>query len=92
MITLLLALRDSLPLWEQQFAPRLSKSGTPHSFWGEQDRLFPPQVGRDLQALIHRLPLHPDPERRSHPSVGATARKPAYHRIPPTLDRVRNRP
>ena len=53
MITPLLALRDSLPLWEQQFAPRLRD--VRHStliLWGEQDRLFPPQVGRDLQALI----------------------------------------
>ena len=34
-------------------APRLRE--VRHStliLWGEQDRLFPPQVGRDLQALI----------------------------------------
>lgn len=53
MITPLLALRDSLPLWEQQFAPRLTEVRHPTLIlWGEQDRLFPPQVGHDLQALI----------------------------------------
>lgn len=58
LITPLLALRDSLPLWEQQFAPRLSEIRHPALIlWGEQDRLFPPQVGRDLQTLIPRSRL-----------------------------------
>lgn len=53
MITPLLALRDSLPLWEQQFAPRLKEISRPTLIlWGEQDRLFPPQVARDLAATI----------------------------------------
>ncbi|CAE6688581.1 MAG: alpha/beta hydrolase [Nitrospira sp.] len=63
MITPLLALRDNLPLWEQQFAPRLTEVRHPTLIlWGEQDRLFPPQVGRDLQALIpqSRLILIPN--------------------------------
>ncbi len=53
MITPLLALRNSLPLWEQHFAPRLKDIR--HStliLWGEHDRLFPPQVGRDLLTII----------------------------------------
>ena len=63
MITPLMSLRDSLPLWEQQFAPRFKD--VHHStliLWGEQDRLFPPQVGRDLQATIPqaRLIIIPD--------------------------------
>lgn len=53
MISPLLSLRDSLPLWEQHFAPRLKDIR--HStliLWGEQDRLFPPEVGRHLHATI----------------------------------------
>ena len=53
MITPLLSLRNSLPLWEQHFAPRLKDIR--HStliLWGEHDRLFPPQVGRDLHKMI----------------------------------------
>ncbi len=53
MITPLLSLRNSLPLWEQHFAPRLKDIR--HStliLWGEHDRLFPPQVGRDLHTII----------------------------------------
>jgi len=53
MITPLLSLRNSLPLWEQHFAPRLKDIR--HStliLWGEHDRLFPPQVGRDLHTTI----------------------------------------
>lgn len=53
MVTPLLALRDSLPLWEQHFARRLTEVRQPTLIlWGEQDRLFPPQVGRDLQTMI----------------------------------------
>lgn len=58
MIGPLLSIRDSLPLWEQYFAPRLKDIH--HStliLWGEQDRLFPPQVGGDLQAMISQSRL-----------------------------------
>ncbi|GMV48772.1 MAG: 2-hydroxy-6-oxononadienedioate/2-hydroxy-6-oxononatrienedioate hydrolase [Nitrospirae bacterium] len=49
----LFSLRDQLPLWENQFARRLGDIRQPTLvLWGEQDRLFPPQVGRDLQAAI----------------------------------------
>ena len=53
LIAPLLSIRDSLPLWEQHFATRLHEIR--HStliLWGEHDRLFPPQVGRELQAAI----------------------------------------
>ncbi len=53
MITPLLSLRNSLPLWEQHFAPRLKDIRQPTLIlWGEHDRLFPPQVGRDLHTTI----------------------------------------
>ena len=53
LIAPLLSIRDSLPLWEGQFATRFHEIGQPTLIlWGEQDRLFPPQVGRDLQAAI----------------------------------------
>ena len=53
MIGPLLSLRDSLPLWEEHYAPRLTAiRPSTLILWGEQDRLFPPQVGRDLQAMI----------------------------------------
>ncbi len=63
MIAPLLSIRDSLPLWEQHFATRLNEIRHPTLIlWGEQDRLFPPQVGRDLQATIPqaRLIVIPD--------------------------------
>lgn len=63
MTTPLMSLRDNLPLWEQYFAPRLKEIRHPTLIlWGEQDRLFPPQVGRDLQATIPqaRLIIIPD--------------------------------
>lgn len=63
MIGPLLSLRDSLPLWEQQFAPRLTEIRQPTLIlWGEQDRLFPPQVARDLQAMIPQSKLIVIPE------------------------------
>ena len=53
MITPLLSLRNSLPLWDQHFAPRLKDIRQPTLIlWGEHDRLFPPQVGRDLLTII----------------------------------------
>lgn len=63
MVGPLLSLRDSLPLWEQQFAPRLTElRQSTLILWGEQDRLFPPQVGRDLQAMIPQARLIVIPE------------------------------
>lgn len=58
LISPLLSIRDSLPLWEEHFATRLHEIR--HStliLWGEQDRLFPPQVGRDLHAAISQSKL-----------------------------------
>ena len=53
LIAPLLSIRDSLPLWEGQFATRFHEiNQNTLILWGEQDRLFPPQVGRDLQAAI----------------------------------------
>ncbi|WHZ13515.1 MAG: Hydrolase, alpha/beta fold family [Nitrospira sp.] len=59
----LLSIRDSLPLWERDYATRLKEIR--HAtliLWGEHDRLFPPSVGRDLQAAIpgSRLIVIPD--------------------------------
>ena len=63
MVGPLLSLRDSLPLWEQQFAPRLTEiRQSTLILWGEQDRLFPPQVGRDLQGMIPQSRLIVIPE------------------------------
>ncbi len=55
----LMSLRDHLPQWESRFAPRLNT--ITHStliLWGEEDRLFPPQVGHDLHRLIPGSTLH----------------------------------
>ena len=55
----LMSLRDHLPQWETEFAPRLTTIAQPTLIlWGEEDRLFPPQVGHDLQALIPHSTLH----------------------------------
>ena len=55
----LMSLRDHLPQWESRFAPRLNTIN--HStliLWGEEDRLFPPQVGHDIHRLIPGSTLH----------------------------------
>lgn len=58
MIGPLMSIRDSLPLWERHFATRLHEiRHRTLILWGEQDRLFPPQVGRDLQAAIPQARL-----------------------------------
>jgi pimeloyl-ACP methyl ester carboxylesterase len=58
LIAPLLSVRDNLPLWEQHFASRFQEIRRPTLIlWGEQDRLFPPQVGRDLQAAIPQSKL-----------------------------------
>lgn len=55
----LMSLRDHLPQWESTFAPRVNS--ITHStliLWGEEDRLFPRQVGHDLHKLIPGSTLH----------------------------------
>lgn len=48
-----LKMTRNLALWEEGFAKRLGEVRHPTLIiWGAEDRLFPPQVGRDLQALI----------------------------------------
>lgn len=55
----LMSIRDHLPQWESKFAPRLNT--ITHStliLWGEEDRLFPPQVGHDIHRSISSSTLH----------------------------------
>lgn len=48
-----MAVARSLPLWEDGFAKRLGEVSRPTLIlWGAEDRVFPPQVGRDLQSTI----------------------------------------
>jgi pimeloyl-ACP methyl ester carboxylesterase len=55
----LMSLRDHLPQWESDFGPRLPVISRPTLIlWGEEDRLFPPRVGQDMQALIPHSTLH----------------------------------
>jgi pimeloyl-ACP methyl ester carboxylesterase len=55
----LMSLRDHLPQWESAFAPRLHAISRPTLIlWGEEDRLFPPRVGLEMQALIPHSTLH----------------------------------
>jgi len=50
----LMALRDSLPVWETDFAPRLGTLAHPTLIlWGQEDRVFPLAVGEDLHRTIH---------------------------------------
>jgi len=49
----LMALRDSLPIWETDFAPRLGTLTHPTLIlWGREDRVFPLAVGEDLHRTI----------------------------------------
>lgn len=49
----MLTLIRNLPLWEEGFARRLSQVRLPTLIvWGAEDRVFPPQVGRDLHAAL----------------------------------------
>ena len=49
----LMAVRNALPSWEADFAPRLSSIAHPTMIiWGEYDRLFPVAVGEELH---HRI-------------------------------------
>jgi len=49
----ILTVKRNLPLWEEGFARRLVEIRHPTLIiWGEEDRVFPMQVGRDLQKTI----------------------------------------
>jgi len=53
LIRSLMSLRDHLPQWESTFAPRLNTiTHATLILWGEEDRLFPPRVGKDIHMLI----------------------------------------
>lgn len=59
LIRSLMLLRDHLPQWESTFAPRLNSiTHATLILWGEEDRLFPRQVGHDLHMLIPGSTLH----------------------------------
>jgi pimeloyl-ACP methyl ester carboxylesterase len=48
-----MAAAGNLPVWERGFAPRIGEIGRPALvIWGEQDQVFPPEVGRELQTAI----------------------------------------
>ncbi len=49
----LMTVARNLPLWEQGLARRIGEIRQPTLvIWGEQDEVFPPAVGRELQATI----------------------------------------
>ncbi|MFQ5931303.1 MAG: alpha/beta fold hydrolase [Nitrospiraceae bacterium] len=49
----LLALIRNLPLWEEGFALQINEIRTPTLIiWGAEDRVFPPNVGRELHTLV----------------------------------------
>lgn len=49
----LMAMARTLPQWEKGFARRIGEIRQPTLvIWGEQDKVFPPEVGRELQATI----------------------------------------
>ena len=51
----IMTVRRALPLWERDFAPRLSTIAHPTLIvWGEQDRVFPLAVGEALHQTIPR--------------------------------------
>jgi pimeloyl-ACP methyl ester carboxylesterase len=48
-----MSLTRNLPLWEETFAMRLGEIEQPTLIlWGAEDRIFPPQVGREVHARI----------------------------------------
>jgi pimeloyl-ACP methyl ester carboxylesterase len=54
-----MSLRDHLPQWESDFARRLPELSKPTLIlWGDHDRLFPPKVAFEMQALIPHSTLH----------------------------------
>lgn len=55
----LMSLRDHLPRWEREFAPRLPTITHPTLIlWGKEDRVFPPHVGQQMHTLIPHSTLH----------------------------------
>jgi len=49
----LMTVRDTLPLWEAGFAKRIEEIRHPTLIvWGEEDQVFPLQVGEELQRTI----------------------------------------
>jgi len=49
----IMALTENLPAWEQGLAQRLGEIKRPTLIiWGDKDKVFPPEVGRGLQAAI----------------------------------------
>ncbi len=49
----MMTVRENLPIWERDFAPRISSITAPCLIlWGEEDRVFPVAVGRGLHAAI----------------------------------------
>lgn len=53
LIPSLMAMARSLPLWEQGFALHLGEISRPTLvIWGAEDKVFPADVGRELQAAI----------------------------------------
>ena len=55
----LMSLRDHLPRWERECAPRLPTITHPTLIlWGKEDRVFPPHVGQQMHTLIPHSTLH----------------------------------
>ena len=53
LIAPLMTTARTLPLWEQGLARRIGEIRQPTLvIWGEEDEIFPPDVGRELQATI----------------------------------------
>jgi pimeloyl-ACP methyl ester carboxylesterase len=53
LIRAVMATARSLPLWEQGFALRIGEISRPTLvIWGEEDKVFPPEVGRELHRMI----------------------------------------
>jgi pimeloyl-ACP methyl ester carboxylesterase len=53
LISAVMAMGRSLPLWEKGFALRIGEVSRPTLvIWGAEDKVFPPDVGRELQAAI----------------------------------------
>ncbi len=53
LIRAVMATARSLPLWERGFALRIGEISCPTLvIWGAEDKVFPPEVGRELQRTI----------------------------------------
>jgi pimeloyl-ACP methyl ester carboxylesterase len=63
MIKPIMAVRNALPSWEADFAPRLTSITHPTMIiWGERDRVFPVAVGEELHHRIRGSTLVRIPE------------------------------